>query len=85
MLALLQELVRTNSVNPSLESGGPGEGSVAAIVEREFAGGRFVVRRLEATPGRPSVVVRKTLRAVASIPSYGWERTWYPVIPCWLR
>ncbi|MFN9263666.1 MAG: M20/M25/M40 family metallo-hydrolase [Acidobacteriota bacterium] len=58
MLALLQELVRTNSVNPSLESGGPGEGSVAAIVEREFAGGRFVVRRLEATPGRPSVVVR---------------------------
>ncbi|MCA2971997.1 MAG: M20/M25/M40 family metallo-hydrolase [Acidobacteriaceae bacterium] len=58
MLALLQELVRTNSVNPSLEAGGPGEGAVAAIVEREFRGARFEVRRLEATPGRPSVVVR---------------------------
>jgi acetylornithine deacetylase len=58
MLALLQELVRTNSVNPSLEAGAPGEGAVAAIVEREFAGGRFAVRRLEATAGRPSVVVR---------------------------
>jgi acetylornithine deacetylase len=58
MLALLQELVRTNSVNPSLEAGAPGEGAVAAIVQREFAGGRFEVRRLEQTSGRPSIVVR---------------------------
>jgi acetylornithine deacetylase len=58
MHALLAELVRTNSVNPSLTPGAPGEAPIAAILEREFADSRFEVHRLEATPGRPSLVVR---------------------------
>ncbi len=58
MHALLAELVRTNSVNPSLTAGAPGEAPIAAILEREFAEPRFEVHRLEATPGRPSLVVR---------------------------
>jgi len=58
MRALLSELVQTNSVNPSLCPGAPGEAAVAAIVEREFSHPRFEIHRLEATPGRPSIVVR---------------------------
>lgn len=58
MHALLAELVRTNSVNPSLTAGAPGETPIAAILEREFADSRFEVHRLEGTPGRPSLVVR---------------------------
>ena len=59
MHALLAELVLTNSVNPSLTAGAPGEGPIAAILEREFADSRFVVHRLEQTPGRPSLVIRR--------------------------
>jgi acetylornithine deacetylase len=59
MHALLAELVRTNSVNPSLTAGAPGEGPIAAILEREFADSRFEVHRLEETPGRPSLVIRR--------------------------
>ena len=58
MRALLTELVQTNSVNPSLSPGAPGEPALAAIVEREFSHPRFEVHRLEATPGRPSIVVK---------------------------
>jgi len=58
MHALLAELVRTNSVNPSLTVGAPGEAPIAALLEREFADPRFEVHRLEETPGRPSLVVR---------------------------
>jgi acetylornithine deacetylase len=58
LVGLLSALVATDSVNPSLVPGGAGEARIAAVIAdwaREVGLGVDV---LEATPGRPSVVVR---------------------------
>lgn len=55
-LALLAELVAIDSVNPALVPGGAGEGLAAGFCAAWLAERGFEVRRLEETPGRPSVV-----------------------------
>lgn len=56
-LALLSDLVRIDSVNPSLVQGAAGEAEIARYLEG-WAGARgFEVLRLEPVDGRPSLVV----------------------------
>jgi acetylornithine deacetylase len=54
----LADLVRINSVNPSLVPGAPGESEIAGYVERSLREIGLEVDRLEAVAGRPSVVGR---------------------------
>jgi acetylornithine deacetylase len=54
---LLRDLVAVDSVNPSLVPGGAGEAAAADLVAAWAADAGLEVRRLEATPGRPSVLV----------------------------
>jgi len=58
LTALLADLVAIDSVNPSLVPGGAGEGAASALVERWARSHGLEAERLEATPGRPSVLVR---------------------------
>lgn len=53
---LLQQLVAINSVNPDLVAGGAGETAIADFCAAWFSAHGFEVHRLEATPGRPSIV-----------------------------
>ena len=55
---LLAELVRIDSVNPSLVPGAAGEREIAAFVADWARDAGLEVEVLEATPGRPSVVAR---------------------------
>jgi acetylornithine deacetylase len=55
---LVGELVAIDSVNPSLVPGGAGEREIAAFVDGWARGAGLEADVLEATPGRPSVVVR---------------------------
>jgi acetylornithine deacetylase len=55
---LLTRLVAIDSVNPSLVPGGAGEAEIAAFVAGWARAERLEAEVLEATPGRPSVVVR---------------------------
>ena len=55
---LLSRLVAIDSVNPSLVAGGAGEREIAAFVAGWARDSGLEVTVLEATPGRPSVVVR---------------------------
>ena len=57
-IELLSELVAIDSVNPSLVPGGAGEPEIAAFVAAWARHAGLEVEVLEATPGRPSVVVR---------------------------
>src|SRR5699024_5612688 len=56
--ALLSALVAVDSVNPSLVAGGAGEHRIATLVEAWARAAGLDAERLEATPGRPSVLVR---------------------------
>src|SRR4051794_878536 len=56
--ALLTSLVAIDSVNPSLVEGGAGEREIAAFVAGWAQDAGLEGDVLEATPGRPSVVVR---------------------------
>ncbi|MET0770342.1 MAG: M20/M25/M40 family metallo-hydrolase [Solirubrobacteraceae bacterium] len=58
LTTLLADLVAVDSVNPSLVEGGAGEGAAADLVERWARAAGLEAERLEATPGRPSVLVR---------------------------
>ena len=58
LTALLSTLVACDSVNPSLVRGGAGETQIAGLVERWADEAGLDAERLEATPGRPSVLVR---------------------------
>jgi acetylornithine deacetylase len=58
LTTLLAALVAVDSVNPSLVPGGAGEGAAAELVERWARAAGMEAARLEATPGRPSVLVR---------------------------
>jgi acetylornithine deacetylase len=55
---LLARLVEIDSVNPALVPGGAGESAVAAFIVDWAEANGLDTERLEATPGRPSVVVR---------------------------
>ena len=55
---LVRDLVAIDSVNPSLVPGGAGERAVAAFVAGWARDRGLEVQVLEATPGRPSVLVR---------------------------
>ena len=57
-LTLLSELVEIDSVNPSLVPGGAGEREIAACVAAWARAAGLDVELLEATAGRPSVLVR---------------------------
>lgn len=58
IVELLQQLVEIDSVNPSLVAGAAGEDQIASHVSRWATRAGLDVERLEATPGRPSVLVR---------------------------
>lgn len=58
LIDLLSSLVAIDSVNPSLVAGGAGESEIAAFVDRWARDAGLSSSVLEATPGRPSVVVR---------------------------
>ena len=56
-LALLERLVRTDSVNPALVAGAAGEGAIAEMVAAWGEQRGLEVTRLEPVAGRPSVVL----------------------------
>ena len=58
VVGLLSRLVAIDSVNPSLVPGGAGEGAIAAFIAGWAADAGLTAEILEATPGRPSVLVR---------------------------
>ena len=58
LVSALSDLVRIDSVNPSLVSGGAGEARIAAQVAAKMRRLGLTVTTLEAVPGRPSVVGR---------------------------
>lgn len=58
VLELLEALVRIESVNPGLDPAGAGEAEIAAFTAQWGRDAGLDVEVLEATPGRPSVVLR---------------------------
>src|SRR5579864_7120098 len=56
LLRTLADLVRINSIHPSLAPGGAGEAEIALYVADSLARAGLEVRRIEPEPGRPSVV-----------------------------
>jgi acetylornithine deacetylase len=58
LVDLTSRLVAADSVNPSLVPGGSGEAAAARVVVEWAAAAGLRADVLEATPGRPSVVVR---------------------------
>ena len=58
VIELTSQLVAIDSVNPALVPGGAGEGEIARFVVVGARDG-LAAEVLEATPGRPSVVVRR--------------------------
>jgi acetylornithine deacetylase len=58
LTSLLCDLVAIDSVNPALVAGGAGEPEIAAFVAAWARDAGLEAEVLEATPGRPSVVVR---------------------------
>lgn len=58
VVGLLSALVAADSVNPSLVPGGTGESEAAGVVAAWARDAGLAVDVLEATPGRPSVLVR---------------------------
>lgn len=58
LVPTLRDLVRINSVNPSLAPGAPGEGDIAAYLDARLRRAGLEVHRHEALPGRPSIVAR---------------------------
>lgn len=57
-VALLRELVRVDSRNPSLVAEGPGEAKAAHLLARHLTEWGMEVALLNAAPGRPNVVAR---------------------------
>jgi acetylornithine deacetylase len=58
LAATLEELIRINSINPSLVPGAPGETAIAAFAAGAMRGLGLEVETIEPVPGRPSVVGR---------------------------
>ena len=57
-VGLARALIRTDSRNPSLVPGGPGEGHVAAVLRGVLDAWGFRVELQEVAPDRPNVVAR---------------------------
>jgi acetylornithine deacetylase len=55
-IPLLQQLVAIDSVNPSLATGAPGEGEIAAFLAKHMTAMGLEVHLQEAAPGRPNVI-----------------------------
>jgi acetylornithine deacetylase len=55
-LPLVEDLVRVNSVNPSLVPGAPGEAEVAEVAAVAMRDAGLETERRDAAPGRPNVV-----------------------------
>lgn len=58
VISTLADLVRINSINPSLVPGAPGETEIAGYVARWLGAAGLEVAVHERVPGRPSVVGR---------------------------
>jgi acetylornithine deacetylase len=58
LTSTLEELVRINSVNPTLVPGAPGESGVASVTAAALRDSDLEVTVLDRAPGRPSVVGR---------------------------
>lgn len=58
IVALLQRMIRTKSVNPSFDPSSPGEGAMAELVTGEYEKLGVPVETYEAEPGRTNVVAR---------------------------
>src|SRR5258708_20666776 len=56
LVSTLTDLVRINSVNPTLVPGGAGEAEIGEYVAGALARAGLDVRKIEPEPGRPSVV-----------------------------
>ncbi len=56
VIALLEQLVSIDSVNPSLVPGGAGESEIAKFIQSWLKARGFETHWLESVPGRPSVV-----------------------------
>ena len=84
---LISELVRIESVNPSLDPTGSGEGEIAAFVADWMRGAGFEVELQEAAPGRPNVIGirprhgRRSLADAQRAHGYGRPRRDAPIRP----
>ncbi|WP_420634931.1 M20/M25/M40 family metallo-hydrolase [Candidatus Palauibacter sp.] len=58
LTAVLADLVSTNSVNPTLVPGAPGETTIARVATHHMLNAGLLVERYEPEAGRPSVVGR---------------------------
>ncbi len=58
MTTVLTDLVATNSVNPTLAEGAPGEAEIARLTTRHMREAGLEVARYEPEAGRPSVIGR---------------------------
>jgi acetylornithine deacetylase len=58
LISTLEKLVTTNSVNPTLVPGAPGESEIAAVTAEAMRESGLEVTVLEGKPGRPSVAGR---------------------------
>jgi acetylornithine deacetylase len=56
LIGTLADLVRINSINPTLVPGGAGEAEIGEYVASALARAGLDVRKIEPEPGRPSVV-----------------------------
>ena len=56
MVRTLTDLVRINSINPTLVPGGAGEAEIGEYVEEALDRAGLDVRKIESEPGRPSIV-----------------------------
>jgi acetylornithine deacetylase len=87
VIELISTLVAIDSVNPALVPGGAGEGQIARFVASWAERNGLAAEWLEATPGRPSVVVRKpeargrTLMLCAHLDTVGVEGMAEPHVP----
>lgn len=57
--ALLQQMVRIQSINPSLTANAPGEPEMAGFLRRHLEPLPVAIQILEETPGRPTLVATK--------------------------
>ena len=88
VIDLISRLVAIDSVNPALVPGGAGEPEIARFVAAWAEENGLAAEWLEATPGRPSVVVRKreapggkTLMLCAHLDTVGVEGMADPHMP----